>query len=56
MNGATLTLTADPVNGSEILNIDANFQPVTAPGATLVTQPYNGQFIQMGVTSIELGQ
>jgi hypothetical protein len=56
MDGATLTLTANPLDGAQILNIDADFQPVTAPGATLVTQPYNGQFIQMDVTSIGSGQ
>ncbi|MFT3700021.1 MAG: hypothetical protein QM831_43150 [Kofleriaceae bacterium] len=51
--GATLTLTADSIESVEILNVGPDdATPVTAPGATLVTQPYNGQFIQMDATSI----
>lgn len=52
-NGATLMLVANPLDGAQILNIDDQFHPVTAPGATLVTQPYAGQFIQMDVVAIE---
>ena len=50
--GATVTLSADPADGAEVLNIDANLQPVSITGTT-VTQPYNGQFIEMDVVSVE---
>ena len=50
--GATLTLSADPVDLGEVKNVDADLQPVSITG-TSVPQPYDGQFIQMDVTDIE---
>jgi hypothetical protein len=50
--GATLTLSADPVDAGEVKNVDANLQPVSIAGTT-VAQPYDGQFIEMDVTDIE---
>jgi hypothetical protein len=52
--GATVTLSADPIDGTEIYNHDASGTPVqVADGAGLgVTQPYDGQFAQLDVTAI----
>ena len=50
--GATVTLSADPVDAGEVKNVDANLQPVSISG-TNVPQPYDGQFIEMDVTDIE---
>lgn len=50
--GATLSLEANPIDGDEIKNVDDQLQPITAPNATLVQQPYDGQFIQLDAVSI----
>jgi len=50
--GATVTLFADAVDGQEIKNVDAQGAPLTISG-TMLTQPYNGQFIQMDVMSVK---
>lgn len=50
--GATLTLSADPVDAGEVKNVDANLQPVSIDG-TSVPQPYDGQFMVMDVTNID---
>ena len=50
--GATVTLFADTVDGQEIQNKDQADQPISLPGVS-VTQPYNGQFIQMDVEGVE---
>ncbi len=49
--GATVTLTADPLDGAQIKNIDANMVPVSITG-TSVAQPYDGQFAELDVVSI----
>jgi hypothetical protein len=52
--GATVTLSADPIEGHEIYNHDSAGMPVqVADSAGLgVTQPYDGQFAQLDVTAI----
>ena len=50
--GATVTLFDDPKDGQEIMNVGADgTTPLTIAGTT-VTQPYNGQFIEMDVVSL----
>ncbi len=49
--GATVTLTADPLDGAEIKNIDINMVPVSIAG-TSVAQPYDGQFAELDVASV----
>ena len=49
--GATVTLHADSVNAAEISNVDANGTPISITG-TSVTQPFDGQFIEMTVDSV----
>lgn len=50
--GATVTLFADTVDNQEIENKDAQNQPISVSNVS-VAQPYNGQFIQMDVESVE---
>ncbi|HEY6035255.1 MAG TPA: hypothetical protein VIV58_13365, partial [Kofleriaceae bacterium] len=51
--GATVTLSADPIDGLEVPNQDAGGAPVQVADAGLgVTQPYDGQFAQLDVTAI----
>jgi len=49
--GATVTLYADSKDGQEIVNVGADSNPVSIAG-TSITQPYDGQFIQMDVDSV----
>lgn len=49
--GATVQLFAASQDGQEIKNVDAGGNPLSIAG-TSVAQPYNGQFIQMNVTSV----
>lgn len=49
--GATVTLFADAVDNAEIKNLDTGGNPISVAGTT-VTQPYNGQFIEMDVTTV----
>jgi hypothetical protein len=50
--GATVTLFANSVDQQEIINVGTDgVTPLTVPGVS-VTQPYNGQFIQMDVVSL----
>jgi hypothetical protein len=51
--GATITLFADSIEGSEIKNIDESGIPISITGVS-PTQPFNGQFIQMDVESVVL--
>lgn len=46
--GATVTLTAMPIDGHEIENVDANGAPIQVPGFDV----YNGQFVEMDVVSV----
>jgi len=50
--GATVTLFADAVDNQEIKNKDELGQPFAVPNVSLA-QPYDGQFIQMDVESVE---
>lgn len=52
--GATVTLSADSIDGAEVYNHDSSGTPVqVADGAGLgVAQPYDGQFAQLDVTTI----
>jgi hypothetical protein len=50
--GATVTLTANSVDDLEVANIDGSGNPITIPGVTAVTQPYDGQFVEMDVVSV----
>ena len=50
--GATVSLFANSVDNQEIINVGADgTTPLTVPGVS-VAQPYNGQFIQMDVLSV----
>jgi len=49
--GATITLTALSIDSVEIRNSGAN-PPYSISGITNPVQPYDGQFIQMGVVSV----
>ena len=49
--GATVTLYAASKDDQEIQNLDAGGNPLTISG-TNVTQPFNGQFIEMDVVSV----
>jgi hypothetical protein len=51
-SGARITLAADTVNGSEIINRDANGSPIVVPGISPAPTAYNGQFIQMDVIDV----
>jgi hypothetical protein len=51
-SGASVTLAADCINGSEIINQDANGTPIVVPGISPAPAAYNGQFIQMDVTNV----
>ena len=50
--GATVTLTADPVNGAEIVNVDPSGTPIVVPDIAPAPMAYNGQFVQMDVISV----
>jgi hypothetical protein len=50
--GATVTLFADAKDGQEIINVGADGTTPVMVAGTSVTQPYNGQFIQMDVVSV----
>ena len=51
-SGATVTLTANPVDGTEIPNISSAGGEVVVPGVPPYPQAYNGQFVQMDVLSV----
>lgn len=50
--GATVTLSAKPIDGHEIENKDANGVPLVVPEITPAPDAYNGQFVQMDVISV----
>lgn len=50
--GAIVTLSAVSQDGKEIKNQDNLLAPISVSGVSAVSQPYNGQFIQMDVVSI----
>jgi hypothetical protein len=50
--GATVTLDAISVKGTELANMGAGGQPVVVTGTT-VPQPYNGQFVQVDIDSLQ---
>jgi len=49
--GAWVTLTADPVEGTEISNRDPNGAPLVVPGIAPAPAAYDGQFLQVDVVS-----
>lgn len=51
--GTVVTLTANPVDAYEWANEDVNGNPVVVPGVPLYPNPYDGQFVQMGVVSVK---
>lgn len=50
--GATVTLLSQSIDSQEIKNKDGVGSPISVSGVTVVSQPYDGQFIQMDVVSI----
>ncbi len=50
--GATVTLTADPIDGRQIRNRDARGMPIVVPDIPPAPTAYDGQFIQMDVLSV----
>lgn len=51
--GATVFLEAHAIDAAEILNRDDASQPIIPAGVPPAPDPYNGQFIQMDVISVE---
>ena len=51
--GTMITLTANPVDPYEWSNEDMSGNPVVVPGVPPYPEPYNGQFVQMDVVSVE---
>jgi hypothetical protein len=49
---AEVTLTANPVDGLEWGNEDMAGNPIVVPDVPPYPKPYNGQFVQMDVTSV----
>lgn len=57
--GATVTLTADSIDNAEYGNLDSNGNPITIADddpahPIVVSQPYNGQFLQLDALSATL--
>jgi hypothetical protein len=50
--GATITLTANTVEGVETSNQGVDGGPVLVPGVAPYPKPYDGQFVQMDVTAV----
>jgi hypothetical protein len=52
--GATVTLTADPVDSAqeEIVNVDQNGSSIVVDGVPPAPAPFDGQFIQVDVTAV----
>ena len=50
--GATITLAGQSINGVQLENVAPPLTPVTVAG-TMVPQPYDGQFIQVDIESIQ---
>ena len=50
--GATVTLTADSVDGGQIIDIDASGNAIVVPGIAPAPNAYDGQFVQMDVVSV----
>lgn len=53
--GATVTMTADPVDGAteEIVNVGQNGKPIVIDGIPPAPKAFDGQFIQVDVTSVQ---
>ena len=54
--GAKVTLTANPVDDSEISNQGPDGGAIVVPGVPPAPKPYDGQFVQMDVTSVTVAQ
>lgn len=50
--GATVTLTAKPIDGHEIENLDPSNTPIVIPDIAPAPAAYSGQFVQMDVVSV----
>jgi hypothetical protein len=50
--GATVTLTANVIDGVEHKNVDATLTPIVVPGVEPAPAAYDGQFVQMDVVSV----
>jgi hypothetical protein len=50
--GATVTLTAEPLDALQIKNRDQNGQPFVIANVPPAPDPFNGQFVQMDVVSV----
>lgn len=50
--GATITMTANSIEGVEISNVGTNGRPVVVPGIPPAPQAFNGQFVQMDVETV----
>ena len=51
-SSASVSLSADTVDGIEITNLDANGNPIVVPAIPPAPAAYDGQFIQMDVTNV----
>jgi hypothetical protein len=51
-SSASVSLSADTVDGIEITNLDANGNPIVVPGIPPAPAAYDGQFIQMDVINV----
>lgn len=50
--GATVTLSAMPIDGHEIENLDPGGTPIVVPDIAPAPAAYNGQFVQVDVVSV----
>jgi len=50
--GATVMLSAMPIDGHEIENLDPSNMPIVIPDIAPAPAAYNGQFVQMDVVSV----
>lgn len=51
--GAAVTLTAQGIDGAELMNKDASGNPIVVNGVAPAPSAYNGQFIEMDVVSVQ---
>jgi hypothetical protein len=50
--GATVTLTAMPIDGHEIENVDPSGTPIVIPDIAPAPAAYAGQFVQVDVVDV----
>ncbi len=51
--GSAVTLTARSMDGREVRNVDVAGNPIVVPGVAPAPRPFDGQFIQLDVVSVQ---